>query len=60
MTTDPKKQYQWRKTHAVTISFSLIKNTDGDIIDYLDRKKKEGFPRNAVLKEAVREKMARE
>lgn len=61
MTRDYKKQYEWMKENKIFISVGLMRKTDQDIIDYLDKKKEETKEsRNSIIKSAIREKMERE
>lgn len=51
---------EWRKKNKVNFTVSLMRSTDKDIIDYLDKKVEEGKSRLGVVKEAIREKISRE
>ena len=49
------------KENKIFISVGLMRKTDQDIIDYLDKKKEETKEsRNSIIKSAIREKMERE
>lgn len=52
-----EKQKEYDKKKKVIFSVGLMRVSDKDIIDYLDNEKKKGKPRNAVIKEALREKI---
>lgn len=57
---DKKNEKAWRKANKISFTVNLMKSTDKDIIDYLDREVAAGKSRQGVIKEAIREKISRE
>ena len=55
-----KYDNEWKKKNSIAFSLRLFRGTDGDIIEFLDLQGKQGRSKAAVIKEALREKMARE
>ena len=57
MTRDPKKSYEWDKKNKYIFSVGLMRETDADIIGYLEDKREKGISRNSIVKEALRNQM---
>ena len=48
---------QWMKENSITFSIKLMKRTEGDIIEFIDKLGDQGIPRGTVFKLALREYM---
>ena len=55
-----EKQKEYDKEKKIIFSVGLMKDSDKDIIDYLDNETKKGNSRNSIVKQALREKMEKE
>lgn len=55
-----EKQKEYDKEKKIIFSVGLMKDSDKDIIDYLDNETKKGNSRNSIVKQALREKMKKE
>lgn len=55
-----QKQRDYDKEKKVIFSVGLMKEKDSDIISYLDNETRKGHSRNAIVKQALREKMEKE
>lgn len=55
-----KARQEWEKKNRVVFSICLQRSTDSDVLDYIDDVIKDGQSRNGLIKDALREKMARE
>ena len=54
MTKDAKRRREWEKENRVFIGLNLMKNTDEDILDYIEQKQKEGFTKQGIIKRSLR------
>ena len=48
---------KWVKENSIIFSIKLMKRTEGDIIDFLDKLGEQGVPRGTIFKKAIREYM---
>ena len=60
MTKDYKKQYLWNKENKVFIGVNLMKNTDADIIGYIEEKVSAGETKQGIIKRSLRSTMQQE
>lgn len=59
MTRDYKKQYEWRKSNTVYIGLTFNSRTDSDIIEYIESEVEKGRTKQGVIKDALRETIAK-
>ncbi|RFU95075.1 hypothetical protein DYP60_05455 [Sphaerochaeta halotolerans] len=50
----------WEKENKSRFSINFMKNTEADLIDYLEKKQKQGIPKGTVLKRGLRLLMEQE
>ena len=49
---------KWEEKNTIVFSIKLMRRTEADIIDYLDKQLAKGIGKGTVLKAALREYMA--
>jgi len=54
-----KAKTEWIKNNTIIMSIKLMKRTDADLIEYLDKMLSHGVPKGTVFKSALREYMER-
>ena len=54
MTKDYKKQYEWNKENKLFIGLNLMRNTDADIIEYIEQKQEKGESKQGCIKKCLR------
>lgn len=57
---DYKKEYLREKDQKAFIGLHLMRSTDADLLEYIETKTKEGYSKQGLIKEALREKQQRE
>jgi len=55
--SESEAKRKWIKENTIIFSIKLMKRTEEDIINFLDRKGEEGIPRGTIFKAAIREYM---
>jgi hypothetical protein len=50
----------WEKENKSRFSINFMRNTEADLIDYLEKKQKQGIPKGTVLKKGLRLLMEQE
>jgi hypothetical protein len=50
----------WEKENKSRFSINFMRNTEADLIDYLEKKQKQGIPKGTVLKRGLRLLMEQE
>ena len=60
MGRDKENRKQWDKENTEFIGIRLMKSTDADIIEYIDKKTEEGETKQGVIKRSLRYTMEAE
>ena len=60
MGRDKENRKQWDKENTEFIGIRLMKSTDADIIEYIDKKTEEGETKQGVVKRCIRYAMQAE
>lgn len=50
----------WEKENKVRFSINFMKNTEADLLAYLEEKQKQGIPKGTLIKQGLRKLMEEE
>lgn len=57
MASDPESKRRWDKENTSPVLIKFQNKTDGDILEYLEAKSREGMTKQSFIKLAIREYM---
>lgn len=57
---DKEKRSLWEKENKVFIGLNLMRSTDEDILDFLEKKRKQGESKQGLIKRCIREMIEEE